>query len=58
MYGRCRAGKIVDFVNLNIQRKGHIMADYLEIGVFQEMDNILLVPCEIIIQTDNLMPIR
>jgi hypothetical protein len=55
MYGAGRAGHIVDLIDFDAQRIGNIMANDLEILMLQQMGNVPAIPCEKIVEADNLM---
>jgi hypothetical protein len=46
---RSRAGEIVDFVDLDIERKGNVVADRLEVGMTQQVGNVAPGPSEIVV---------
>ena len=47
--GRGRAREIVDFVNLDVEREGHVMTEELKIFVLPEVTHIALrASCEIV----------
>jgi hypothetical protein len=53
MHRRGRAGEIVNLVNLDIQRKGHVVPDQLEMGIVQQMGYIVLGAAVKIIDAQN-----
>ena len=56
--GRGRTGQVVDPVHLQKDRLGDVVADQLECGVVQEMDDIPLAPGKEIVEAEHLMSIR
>ena len=57
MNGRGRTGEIVDFIDLDIERKAHIMAHELEARMIVEMIDIALCAGEQIVGTQDLLAI-
>jgi hypothetical protein len=57
MYRRRGAGKVIDLVHFYIQGKGHVMAQEFKIGIIEQMNDILFVPGEKVIGTDDLVPL-
>ncbi len=55
MNRRRRAGEVVYFIDLDIQRHRHVVAQQLEARVRHQMQNVLLGAGEEIIQTDDLV---
>ena len=53
-----RAGQIVDLIDLQIERKGHVVADELEPGVAEQMLDILLRSCEQVVDANDLVTVR
>ena len=51
-----RARQIVNFVNLQKDWHGHIMADKFKIGIAQQMRDIVFLPAKQIIHTDHIGP--
>lgn len=54
---RGRAGEIIDFIDLDIERKGDVVADQLKSGIAQEMADIRLGAGEKIVDAQYLMAI-
>lgn len=52
---RSRAGKVVNLINLDVQRKGDVMAHHLKIGIAHQMSNIAFSPCEKVVNTQDIM---
>ena len=55
MNRRGRAGEIVNLVDLDIQREGHVVAHDLEIGIVQEMGDVVFRAGEIIVDAENVV---
>jgi hypothetical protein len=55
MRRRCRAGKIVDLINLHLDGIDHIMPHKFKTWVIREVAYVILSPGEIVIQADNLV---
>ncbi len=51
-----RASQVVNFVNLNIQRKRNIVANDLEMRIPQQMKNIIFTAGKKIIRTQDIVP--
>ncbi len=45
-----QAGEIMDFVHLDIERKGHVVTQQLKAGIADQMGDIALGPCKEIVQ--------
>jgi hypothetical protein len=56
--GRGWTGKVVDFVNLDIERKGNVVAQKLEVCVITQVLNVPPIACEEIVDTDDFMTMR
>lgn len=56
MHGRGRASKVVDLIHLQQNGLHHIVADQLESWVSKMMNNILLPPCEEVVDHDHIVP--
>ena len=54
---RGRAGQIVDLVDLDKERKGHVVAHELEARIAEEMLDVLLGAGEKIVEAENFVPI-
>ena len=55
MDGRGGTGQIVDFVHLDIEGRGDVVPDDLEVGIAHQMDDIALVSCEIVVEANDLV---
>ena len=53
----CRAGQIVYFVDLNVEREGNIVAHQLKVGVVHQMGNIGFAAGEEVVHTDDIAPL-
>ena len=53
MNGRCGTGEIVDLIDLEQDRLGHIMTDELELFIVEKMDDVLLSSGEKIVEANN-----
>jgi hypothetical protein len=51
----CRAGQVVDLVDLDIERKGHVVAHQLEVRAFQQMGDVVLGPGEEVVETNHVV---
>ena len=51
--GRCRAGQVVDFVDLDKERKGHVVAHQLEMRVTEQMGDIILGAAEEVVEAKD-----
>src|SRR4029079_3793864 len=51
---RCRAGKVVDFIDLDIERKCHVMPDYFKARIRQQVFDIQSRSSKEIIDTDDM----
>ena len=58
MHWRRRARKVVNFVDLDEQRKCHIVADKFESWIAKQMRNVALGACEQVVQANHLVAIR
>jgi hypothetical protein len=54
----CGTGEVVDFIDLDIQRKGHIVAHEFEARVCKKMLDVVLGSCEQVIDAKDFMSIR
>ena len=54
----CRTGQIINLVNLEKNRHGHIMANKLKIGIGEEMGDIIFLATEKIIHADHICALR
>jgi len=54
---RCRAGEVIDFVHLDIQREGHIVPDKLKARVADKVRNIPFRPREEIVDADDVVTV-
>jgi hypothetical protein len=54
VHGRGGAGQIIDLVRLDIERKCHIVSDYLEAVMIEHRLDVSPGPGEIIINADNI----
>jgi hypothetical protein len=54
---RSRAGEVVDFVDLDIERKRHIVAQQLETRVAEQMADVLLAAREEVVDADDIVPV-
>jgi hypothetical protein len=54
VHGRCRAGEIVDLVDLRVERKGDVVAHQLEMLFADQVLDIALGPGEEIVDTDDI----
>ena len=52
---RCGTGKIINLVDLDIERKRHIMTHDLEPGIFEQMRNIVFNTSEVVIDTKDVI---
>jgi hypothetical protein len=52
---RGRAGKVVNFVHLNIQREADVVAHDFKIGIFQQVGNIASPAGIEVIKTEHFM---
>src|SRR5215471_16680710 len=50
---RCRAGQVVDLIDLQIQREGDVVADGFEVRIREQMRNIGARAGEIIVDADD-----
>ena len=57
MYRGCRTCQIINLIHLHIIRKRHVVAHHLKIRVVQQMNNILLTTCKIIIHTNHIVSV-
>ena len=57
MHGRGRTGEIVDFVDLDIERKGHVVAHELEPWVAVQVVDVALRAGEQVVEADHLVPL-
>jgi hypothetical protein len=55
--GRCGARKVVYLIYLNIEGEGHVVPQHLEIGIAEQVGYALLVAGEIVVGTNDLMPV-
>ena len=55
MNGRRRAGEIVNLVNFEKNRLGHIVPDHLETMIVHQVKNVFLSARKIIVQADNIV---
>ncbi len=55
MDGRGRTGQVIDLVDLDIERKGDVMPEQLEIGPFQQVADILLGSGKKVIQAEDIV---
>ncbi len=55
---RGRARQIVDLVDLDVEREGHVVADELEVRVLQQVQDVALGASEQVVGADHLMPLR
>jgi hypothetical protein len=51
---RGRAGEIVDLVDLDIERKGHVVAHDLEGRLAEQLFDVAARTCEIVVDAENL----
>ena len=58
MHGTRRTGKIVYLIHFQTNWLRHIVADELEIGISEEMPDVVLAPREKIVQTDDIVSVR
>ena len=56
MNRRSRAGKVIDLVNLYVERKSDIVSHHFEIGIVHQMRDIAFSAGEEVINTQNVMP--
>lgn len=54
--GGGRTGQIIDFVNFDVERKRHVVADDFEIGIIHQVKDVIFAACIEIIHTDDFMP--
>jgi hypothetical protein len=54
MERRSRARKVVDLIDLNVEREGHVMPDHFKVGMQQEVLNIILGSGEVIVDAQDL----
>ena len=54
---RGRAGQVVDLVDLDVQRKGDVVAQQLEMGVVQQVEDVVLGAGEVVIDTEDVVPV-
>ena len=52
---RSGARQVVDGIDFDKKRKGHVVADHFKIGVVQQMHDILLVARKEVVHTDHLV---
>ena len=57
VHRRGRAGEIVDLVDLEIKREGHIVPERLEIGQAEQRRQVLAAPGIIVVDRDDLVPL-
>ena len=57
MNGRCRASQVVDVVHLDIERKGHIVAQQLKVRMIEQMGDVVLGAGEEVVKTDDIMAV-
>ena len=55
---RCRACEVVDFINLDEDRKGYVMSQELEIRFAKQMPYIVLGACEEVVDAQNIVACR
>ena len=55
MDGRGRAGEVVDFVDLDIEREGHVVAHQLEARVVEQMRDVALGAGEEVVDADDVV---
>jgi hypothetical protein len=53
---RSGTGQVVDFIHLDIKRKGNVMADKLKAGIWQKMIDILFGAAKKVVHTEHLRP--
>jgi hypothetical protein len=58
MNRRCRTGEVVDFIDLDVQRKGHVVAHEFEARIRMKMFDVALGSGEEVIHAKNFMSIR
>src|SRR5450759_126734 len=58
MYGRSRTGKIVDLVDLKIDRKGYIVPDELEVFVVEQMLDVRACAGKKVVETNDVGALR
>jgi hypothetical protein len=54
----CGTGEVVDFIDLDVQRKGHIVAHEFEMRVCMKMLDVVLGSCEEVIDAKDFVSIR
>ncbi len=52
---RCRAGEVIDFVHLNVKRKGDIMPHQFEAGIVEKLTNIIFTSSKEIVDTQDVV---
>jgi hypothetical protein len=55
MNRRGRAGHVIDFVGFKIQREGNIVPQKFEMGIAQQVVDVLLGPRKAVVHTQYLM---
>ena len=58
VHGRCRAGEIENAVDLDIQRKGDVVAHQFKARITQKMGNVSFVAGEEVVYTQDIVVIR
>jgi hypothetical protein len=58
MNRRCGTGEVVDFIDLDVQRKGHVVAHEFEARIRMKMFDVALGPGEKVIDAKDFMSIR
>ena len=55
--GARRAGQVVDLVHFDVEREGHVVADELEVGVVQQVDDVVLGAGEEVIDAEHVVAV-
>src|SRR5436309_2257460 len=52
---RCRAGQVIDIIDLDVEWKGYVVSQRLKSVSRRKMFDIAAPPCEVVIDTKNLV---
>jgi hypothetical protein len=55
MDGRCRAGEVVDFVDLDIEREGNVVTQEFKVRVFEQIYDVFFGASKKVIDTDDVI---
>ena len=55
--GRSRAGQVVDLVDLDVEREGDVVAHELEVGVVEQMQDVVLGAGEKVIEAEDIVAV-